>query len=150
VGVRCMRRVQLRATMGLEKLRCYSDGIRETLDTRMAPVECLKDLSTVKIDDIDAELQWMIDGEETNYPSRWSAVAGKPNEASITGCPALVEREMGNVPAAYSKLPLSSRRQLSFRCQVRVHQSGCFSSVQRCLRNLAECLARQRPRALLD
>jgi hypothetical protein len=75
-----MRRVQLRATTGLEKFRCYSDGIRETLDTRMAPVECLKDLPIVEIDDIDAELQWMIDGEETNHPSRWSAWQTKRGE----------------------------------------------------------------------
>ncbi|GFF39082.1 hypothetical protein IFM58399_05454 [Aspergillus lentulus] len=97
-------------TTGLGKFRCDSDRVRKAVDTRLAPVECLKSspFPSVKTADIDAELQWMIDGEESIYLSRWTAAAGKPNEASIAGCLALVDGEMGNVPAAYSRLPLQA------------------------------------------
>lgn len=51
--------------MGLRKSQGDWDGVRKAVDTRLAPVECLKKLPSphLKTGGIGDELQWTIDME---------------------------------------------------------------------------------------
>lgn len=66
-----MRWVRLAGDFGTGEVSvCGTDGVRRTVDVKMAPIESLEELPTIETDDIDEELQEIIDEESVQSPEK--------------------------------------------------------------------------------